>query len=224
MKKKRCYHIYTIKNIRTGQVYIGKSCQPLGIREKSHFKGLDHSPIDDDIQKYGSDCFYVNTEKIVRTPEQLDDAEQEVMSKYRKLGIPLYNVFYGRGHFQVLYKEGKRTYIYPSITQASNLTGYSEQWIRDECNNEFHHAKRIFFWADEKGRAIEDFIRKFIKPVRKVPRKVSKVLCVETGTIYKNQTEAAKAVDVNPKTICKVLLGLREKAAGYHWQRVEGDK
>ena len=50
---------------------------------------------------------------------------------------------------------------------------------------------------------------------------VTEVLCVETGIIYKSQTEAARAIGIHPYGISNVLNGKQKTAGGYHWTRVE---
>ena len=52
-----------------------------------------------------------------------------------------------------------------------------------------------------------------------------KVLCVETGQIFKNATEAGKAMNIpanNPRSaIYRVCQGERATAYGYHWKFIK---
>lgn len=48
----------------------------------------------------------------------------------------------------------------------------------------------------------------------------SKIRCVETGVVYKSQTEAARAVGIHRYCICCAVNGKNQTAAGYHWERV----
>lgn len=52
----------------------------------------------------------------------------------------------------------------------------------------------------------------------------SKVRCVETGVIYKNCADAARAIGANRYSINCVLLGKQKTSAGYHWERVFKDE
>ena len=44
--------------------------------------------------------------------------------------------------------------------------------------------------------------------------------CIETGTIYASQGQAAKELGVNPSTIRKVLNGLQEDIRGLHFTKL----
>ena len=51
-----------------------------------------------------------------------------------------------------------------------------------------------------------------------------KILCVETGEVFNNQSSAAKAVGLKSSAgISKCCLGERKTAGGYHWQFIEGE-
>ena len=44
--------------------------------------------------------------------------------------------------------------------------------------------------------------------------------CVETGEVFKNMREAAKAIDRHHYGINLCLLGKQQTCGGYHWERV----
>lgn len=46
------------------------------------------------------------------------------------------------------------------------------------------------------------------------------IICVETRVTYFGITEAARQLGICRPNICKCLSGEREKAGGYHWQKV----
>ena len=48
----------------------------------------------------------------------------------------------------------------------------------------------------------------------------TKIRCVETGVVYKSQSEAARAVGIHRYCICCAVNGKNETAAGFHWERV----
>lgn len=48
-----------------------------------------------------------------------------------------------------------------------------------------------------------------------------KVLCVETGEVYKSISEAGRQLDVSFKAISKALRGKSKTSGGYHWEYVE---
>ena len=52
----------------------------------------------------------------------------------------------------------------------------------------------------------------------------TKVRCVETGEIFKDQRAAARAVGIHPQGITNVLSGYQRTAGGYHWERFYEDE
>ena len=48
-----------------------------------------------------------------------------------------------------------------------------------------------------------------------------KVLCVETGIIYKSINEAERQTGINQSSISKACRGKLKTASGYHWKFVE---
>lgn len=48
-----------------------------------------------------------------------------------------------------------------------------------------------------------------------------KVVCVETGEIYKSLSEAGRQLDISFKNISNVLRGKSKTAGGYHWKYAE---
>ena len=51
----------------------------------------------------------------------------------------------------------------------------------------------------------------------------SKVRCIETGEIYKDCADAARAIGIHKYGINCVLNGKQKTAGGYHWERVIGE-
>lgn len=47
------------------------------------------------------------------------------------------------------------------------------------------------------------------------------VMCVETGKVYKSQTEASRQTGIAQPLISEALRGLVRKAGGYTWKRIE---
>ena len=52
-------------------------------------------------------------------------------------------------------------------------------------------------------------------------RRRGKILCVETGVIYKSQMEAARQTGIWQPTIGAALSGQQKQAGGYTWKRLE---
>ena len=56
---------------------------------------------------------------------------------------------------------------------------------------------------------------------RNHPKKRYKILCVETGVIYKSQAEASRATGVGQYNISSCITGKQKTAGGYHWEHAE---
>lgn len=67
----------------------------------------------------------------------------------------------------------------------------------------------------------ENVVYSMEKGTRKI---FSKIRCVETGEVYKNCADAARAMGVHRYTINCAVLGQVKTAAGYHWERVKKDE
>jgi hypothetical protein len=57
-------------------------------------------------------------------------------------------------------------------------------------------------------------------PQTGIKRVHTKIRCVETGEIYKNCSEAARAVGVHSYTLNCCVNGKQKTSGGYHWERV----
>lgn len=81
-----------------------------------------------------------------------------------------------------------------------------------------------------KRKIRETNIRKGIKPPKEALIKSNeviskKVLCVETGIIYKSIAEAARKTGLkSASSISNCLIGIKQTAKGYHWQYVKEEK
>lgn len=91
----------------------------------------------------------------------------------------------------------------------------------EEGKNEVDHIDRnrynncvnnLRYVSSQENKANAEFLGKH--------KCFSKVRCVETGEIFADCVEAAKAVGVHRYAINCVLLGKQKTSAGYHWERV----
>lgn len=56
------------------------------------------------------------------------------------------------------------------------------------------------------------------------PKIFSKIICVETGVIYKSGAEAARQLGIHPYSINCALTGKQKTAGGHHWERLLENK
>lgn len=52
----------------------------------------------------------------------------------------------------------------------------------------------------------------------------SKILCVETGKVYKNCADAARDIGIHRYGINNCVRGVQKTAGGYHWERYNEKK
>lgn len=109
---------------------------------------------------------------------------------------------------------GKKTYkIHRLVAQAylENPEGKAEVDHIDK-NRSRNDVNNLRWVSSKENKENADFAGR--------PKCFSKVRCVETGEVYNDCVDAARAVGVCRYSINCVLLGKQKTAAGYHWERV----
>lgn len=97
--------------------------------------------------------------------------------------------------------------VYDSIAQASRDTGVNKSNIGEVIKGNRATAGGLFWMGIG------------VVPKRTcVPRDKGPVLCVETGKIFKNVTDATTRTGI--KNIDKASSGKRKTAGGLHWRRI----
>lgn len=74
-------------------------------------------------------------------------------------------------------------------------------------NNPDHNWLNNVQWMSDKDNVIKS--------------QGKKIRCIETGQIFKSQTEAAKAMGCCHQNISNCLRGKAKTACGYHWEVIE---
>ena len=92
----------------------------------------------------------------------------------------------------------------------------------------FHHSKesRKLMSQNRKGKGLHEFSdehRKKMSEHHGGGAESKKVICVETGVIYKSINDVARSIGKNKKLISCVCRGVPHynTAGGYHWRFVE---
>lgn len=99
---------------------------------------------------------------------------------------------------------------FENVAEASKKMNVNRGNIISVINGNRTTAGGYFWVAIDKPREKWDFYKS------RTP-----VLCVETREMFKNVAEAQKKTNI--KNIYNVLSKRREKAGGYHWQRITPD-
>ena len=90
-------------------------------------------------------------------------------------------------------------------------------------------SKKEAWWLCQKGHSYKSRVYNRVYghgcPIcfreRLSESKKKKVICVETGAVYPSIGDAAKAANINSKTISACCGGRLKTAAGYHWKYAE---
>ena len=106
-----------------------------------------------------------------------------------------------------------------SVAEVRKQIKQQQQW-GEECNETaYQHS--------EDGRPIDEGVSVMAAPVTTVEkvddrpkRKVTRIRCVELDTVYKNMTEAGKALGIDPAYVSDSVR-LNKEVKGYHFERIE---
>ena len=196
-----------------GKIYVGITCQKPQNRWGKDGSGYKNQTlIYRAIQKYGWDNIKhtILCEKL--SEEAACKKEQEFISIFNSANPKYgYNNTYGGEHC-------KHTLISRSKLSKAKLGKPSN---RKNCT--LSEESKLKISKSKKGKLVgadnpmygkhhtEDALNKMRK----------KVVCVETGQVFKSVTEAAKICNSCPANIVSCLKKRRNTACGYHWEYYE---
>ena len=230
MNVKQNSGIYYIENITTRKKYIGQSID-IYHRWNKHISELNNGCHHNDYlqkawDKYGQDDFVFEVLEYCNQ-EQLDEREQYYINLYNTTNRDLgYNLKqggqFGGGVFTDDVKKKLSDSIKASYTdelRQKRSEHQKELWLIPEIR-----AQRVGENAPMFGHKHTDEVKKRLSECHKGHgwnRKYKdRVLCVETGEIYENACEAARALSLDSSCIIKVCKGERYICGGYHWKFV----
>ena len=130
----------------------------------------------------------------------------------------------GRGYRVVkLHKDGKKwnKRIHVLVAEAylekpTDGQNYDVGHL-DDCP--YHNWVGNLKWMTRKENLDTDSFRQ-----KQKTKLFTKIKCVETGEIFKDQRAAARATGIHPQGITNVLQGYQRTAGGYHWERFYEDE
>lgn len=183
--------IYVVTNLINGKQYVGLTTTPLKKRWREHtYRTSCCSALHKAIRKYGVDNFSI---------QQIDVADSLIELKQKEV--------YWIAELNTLSPNGY------NLTIGGEHPRWSEESRQKLSSTEKGHP------VSEETRRKISIANKGQKPSEKARLASSKsVCCVETGTIYKSITDAAKAVNGSMKAISYCLHGGCHTSGGYHWR------
>lgn len=240
-EKKWC--IYKHTNKINGKVYIGQTC--LTLEERSN-KGKNYKNCTyfyNAIQKYGWDNFEHEILEENLTLKEANNLEEKYISLYDSTNPTKgYNLRSGGQNSTHSDETKEKLKILFSGENNPNWKGATTTEESRKKMSESHKGKKLS--ESHKNNISKGNIgRKFSKETReKISKAVSgekngmygkhhteetillkskPVICVETNTVYKSATEAAKKLNLHQGSITNCCLKRQHTTGGYHWKYYE---
>ncbi|MGH7703779.1 MAG: GIY-YIG nuclease family protein [Gemmatimonadales bacterium] len=217
--------VYTLADPQTGEVrYVGQTCRSLVRRLGEHryqakrnrkhvytwWRSLPQEPVLEVLEKY-------------ETPDAMDAGEIYWIEQLRALGCDLTNHSTGgdagfrggrhseetKARLSTLFKGRKNPHIAMAIA-ASAAARRGKKLFGEHRNRVLVGLEK----AQEAARSQEARI------ARSRSRGGTAVLCGQNGAIYDTAADAARALDLDPSTVLKVLRGKHRSTGGYTFKRV----
>lgn len=227
--------IYLATNNVNGKCYVGQTIRSLEARWKDHCRTKDDNYFHNAIRKYGSENFTVKVLDTAETEQELDLKEIYWIKKLNTLSPNGYNLreggnVSGRGRFGI--HNPKSRLIYRFNLDGSMIGAYYGMGdaVRNTGCKSSAIARSIKLKNRLTGGSIwmyaTDFTPEYLAEcVDTYPgHKWRSVVCVETGEIFPNMSEAAKQYNTYPCSISACCSGKLKTTGGFHWEYYEGRK
>jgi hypothetical protein len=113
--------------------------------------------------------------------------------------------------------------VYDSCTDAGNAVGVSPSTIKKAAGG-YVHSSANFHWdfVDLERKAKADLLRAELGKKEDSVR--TRVICLESGVIYRSVTDAARDHHVSPTSIMNAAKGRTRSSAGMHWEYVDQEQ
>ena len=205
------YCVYMHVNKLNDKKYIGITCQTPSRRWQNGY-GYKKQAFYNAIKKYGWDNFdhIILFEKL--SEEEACEKEIELISKYKSDNkLYGYNITHGgeNGHNDLWNDKDYRDAQIEERKSRFKDESYKNNWINSlhiALNQDDYKEKQS---KNTKGRwESGEFDEVHCK----------KIICLETGEVYKSITDASNITGICRSDIGKCCLGQIKTASGYHWQ------
>ncbi len=210
--------VYKITNEKTGLVYVGQTIRTLRRRFVCHANGKTATPLREAIREYGRTSFSI--EALEQCPlDVADEVERKWIAELNTIFPNGYNLQSGGNGSGKVFHELTRERIKKSWTTRAPMTDDTKKRMslgqkkRMAEDPEFKKLRLSYLSKSRghlKGKQVEHGSRK--------------VVCLNTGQIFRTMTEAAKATGCGLSTVCAVARGKWPATKGYRFEYFEGPK
>lgn len=206
--------LYIITNDNNDYVYIGKTYNTLYNRWLGHLDTMregNRKPLYNAMRKYGYNTFHIKLLGLYQD-KTLEEKEHEYILKYKKKGIPLYNLSNGF--------DGSMPSTYEYEDKILDLYINARKSINDIAND-INCSKSSVSMTLKNNYIFPDNINKYRK--NSITRKVMMLdLKTRKSLIsFDSIAEAGRFLEISdPSHIVKVCKGKRGYAYGYRWKYI----
>lgn len=193
----------------TGMKYVGKTTREIKRRISQHCsKGSHCSAIKKAIDEYGIENMCVEVLEEC-ADEDLFDREKYWVDKLGTLHPNGYNMYSGGRNFKMSDEAIAK--------HAESKTGIKNHNYGKPRSDEFKRKLSAAMKGHKfnVGRKASESTKELISE-----KLGSKVMCVETGEVFRSAAYAAKSKGIYTQGVSRAARGDRNTAGGYHWKYV----
>lgn len=152
-------NIYIIRNIETGQGYVGKTIKPIEVRFSEHCvcRPDNHTLIDNTIKKHGKDKF---------TVELIRQCEDDEWVKWEKYYVKFYKTHWTQGGYNLTWGGDSNPMDDPECRRRHKIACQSEEHRRKQ------REKALLFRHSDESKAKMSLIQKEVYKDPELRRKV----------------------------------------------------
>lgn len=223
--------VYCATNKLNGKRYVGQTVRPLAERWRDHCRVKDDNYFHRAIHKYGAENFDVQVIDTAKSVEELDVKEMHWIETLGTLFPSGYNLreggnVSGRGRIGILNRKSRL--IYQFRLDGSMVNGYygtHDAHVRTGLSA--HAISQALRRGNLCGGCVWVLATEFDpqKLVKKIDsyhgNRWRKVVCVETGEVFRSMSEAAQKYDTAPSSISACCAGRLKTTAKLHWKYYE---
>ena len=221
----------------SGKSYIGQTCQPLNRRWRNGHGYAQNAYFYRAIQKYGWESFSHEVLFVVDSLEEANRIEEALIAELKSNNPSFgYNISGGADGSARVSEQTRRKM---SAAKKGKFSGsanpnYGRKHTSQERKVMSEKSLRYFSThpSPRKGTKASSEVRRKMSDSRKQSdkaqeairklnaSKAKRVLCIETGIVYRSVHDAANQCGLSQGNISAACRGVYKQAYGFHWEYV----